>query len=263
MAVKLIAVDMDGTFLSDTKEYDKKRFNEQYKKMKEKNIKFVVASGNQYYQLSSFFPDFADELTFVAENGAFIVENKKELFTAEIAKKEVDIITGIVNKIPDVNMIICGKNSAYIKEDSDDEFFKYASQYYHRLMKVSDIFKIEDKIFKFALNCPVEIADEVQKELIKIIGHILTPVSSGHGDIDLILPGINKANGLKILQKKWNIADEEILAFGDGGNDIEMLEHAYYSYVMENGNEKVKKHAKYTAPSNNNSGVLEIIDKYL
>ncbi len=56
MSIKLIAVDMDGTFLSDAKTYNRPRFLAQYQRMREQNIRFVVASGNQYYQLISFFP---------------------------------------------------------------------------------------------------------------------------------------------------------------------------------------------------------------
>ena len=58
MNVKLIAVDMDGTFLTNNNEYDQERFTRQYEFMKEKGIHFVVASGNQYYQLRSFFQIF-------------------------------------------------------------------------------------------------------------------------------------------------------------------------------------------------------------
>ena len=54
--VKMIEVDMDGTFLSDAKTYNRARFLAQYARMKERGIRFVVASGNQYYQLISFFP---------------------------------------------------------------------------------------------------------------------------------------------------------------------------------------------------------------
>ncbi|MBN0350481.1 HAD hydrolase family protein, partial [Pseudomonas aeruginosa] len=53
MSIKLIAVDMDGTFLSDAKTYNRPRFLAQYQRMREQNIRFVVASGNQYYQLIS------------------------------------------------------------------------------------------------------------------------------------------------------------------------------------------------------------------
>ncbi len=56
MSIKLIAVDMDGTFLSDAKTYNRPRFLAQYQRMREQNIRFVVASGNQYYQLISFIP---------------------------------------------------------------------------------------------------------------------------------------------------------------------------------------------------------------
>ncbi|MBB6978637.1 HAD hydrolase family protein, partial [Escherichia coli] len=59
MSIKLIAVDMDGTFLSDQKTYNRERFMAQYQQMKAQGIRFVVASGNQYYQLISFFPEIA------------------------------------------------------------------------------------------------------------------------------------------------------------------------------------------------------------
>ncbi len=49
MSIKLIAVDMDGTFLSDQKTYNRERFMAQYQQMKAQGIRFVVASGNQYY----------------------------------------------------------------------------------------------------------------------------------------------------------------------------------------------------------------------
>ena len=48
---------------------------EQYQELKKRGIKFVVASGNQYYQLISFFPELKDEISFVAENGALVYEH--------------------------------------------------------------------------------------------------------------------------------------------------------------------------------------------
>ncbi|MEH1316930.1 HAD hydrolase family protein, partial [Citrobacter farmeri] len=63
MGIKLIAVDMDGTFLSDQKTYNRERFLTQYQQMKTQGIRFAVASGNQYYQLISFFPEIAHEIS--------------------------------------------------------------------------------------------------------------------------------------------------------------------------------------------------------
>ena len=53
----------------------------------------------------------------------------------------------------------------------------------------------------------------------------LEPTTSGHGSIDLIMPGCHKASGLKRLAARWGITPEQCAAFGDGGNDIEMLRY--------------------------------------
>jgi hydroxymethylpyrimidine pyrophosphatase-like HAD family hydrolase len=58
-----------------------------------------------------------------------------------------------------------------------------------------------------------------------------------------------------LLQEKWNVKDDETMAFGDGGNDIEMLKHVKYGFAMENGSHEVKSIANHIAPSNNDSGV--------
>lgn len=79
MNVKVIAVDMDGTFLNDEKTYDKERFMAQYQQLRERDIHFVVASGNQYYQLISFFPEIASEISFVAENGALVYDHGEQV----------------------------------------------------------------------------------------------------------------------------------------------------------------------------------------
>lgn len=55
----------------------------QYQQMKAQGIRFVVASGNQYYQLISFFPEIANEIAFVAENGGWVVsEGGKDVLMA-------------------------------------------------------------------------------------------------------------------------------------------------------------------------------------
>ena len=65
------------------------------------------------------------------------------------------------------------------------------------------------------------------------LGGKVEPTTSGHGSIDLIVPGCHKASGLKRLAERWGISPEQCAAFGDGGNDIEMLNYCGYSYAME------------------------------
>ena len=66
--IRLVAVDMDGTFLHHDDTYDRARFARLRTQMDAAGVRFVVASGNQYEQISSFFP-YRDELSFVGDNG--------------------------------------------------------------------------------------------------------------------------------------------------------------------------------------------------
>ena len=70
--IKLVAVDIDGTFVRSDYTYDISRFKRILSCMENAGCNFVVASGNQYYQLRDLFPGYCDELSFVAENGAFV-----------------------------------------------------------------------------------------------------------------------------------------------------------------------------------------------
>ena len=112
MSIKLIAEDMDGTFLSDQKTYNRERFMAQYQQMKAQGIRFVVASGNQYYQLISFFPEIANEIAFVAENGGWVVSEGKDVFNGELSKDAFATVVEHLLTRPEVEIIACGKNSA-------------------------------------------------------------------------------------------------------------------------------------------------------
>ena len=149
MSVKLIAVDMDGTFLSDAKTYNRERFLAQYARMKEQGIRFVVASGNQYYQLISFFPEIAHEIAFVAENGGWVVSAGEDVFNGELSKTHFDTVAAVLNDVPGIEIIACGKSSAYTLKAYDDEFKAIAAKYYHRLEMVSDFDNLNDIFFKF------------------------------------------------------------------------------------------------------------------
>ena len=74
---------------------------------------------------------------------------------------------------------------------------------------------------------------------------------------------VNKGSALQYFLRYFDAKPSELIAFGDGMNDKEMLELAGYSYAMENAEPALKKIAKYIAPSNNNDGVLQVLEKYL
>jgi len=54
-----------------------------------------------------------------------------------------------------------------------------------------------------------------------------------------------------------------VLAFGDSGNDIEMLRQSGFSFAMANAKAHIKDAARFEAPHNNDEGVLDVIEKVL
>ena len=266
MTIKMIAVDMDGTFLDDQKEYNRERFEKLFRQLQEKGIKFVVASGNQYFQLKSFFPELHTEMTFVSENGANIIVEGEDYYNAQLPMTKIlKALTGI-NALEPTAVVLCGKKSAYVSKEMPEEVFDSVSFYYpsiKRLEKLEDITKENDEIFKFALSFPNVGIEAKLAALTDVLEGELIPVSSGHGDIDLIIPGVHKANGLAKLSAEWKIDPAEIAAFGDSGNDIEMLAYAGASFAMENAQEKVKQASKEIIGSNNQESVLEMMELLL
>ncbi|KAF0811394.1 5-amino-6-(5-phospho-D-ribitylamino)uracil phosphatase YbjI [Andreprevotia sp. IGB-42] len=270
MPVKLIAVDMDGTFLRSGMTYDRARFAAQYAQLQQAGVKFVVASGNQYAQLQSFFPDIARQIAFVAENGAYVVEAGQPLFVGAFVPEAVARILAVLDDLP-VRYTVCGKHSAYMHTRFADDYFASMQRYYHRLQRVADYRDIDDTVFKFALDLSGDPATDFNDDqlqhfmatLEQTLNASVKPVSSGHGSVDLIIPGVHKASGLRRLQQRWGIADSEVLAFGDGGNDLEMLAQAGFGYAMANGSARVKQVARYQAGSNNDDAVLDVIDLLL
>ena len=262
MKIKLIASDMDGTFLNSKMSYDRELFKELYNKMKAKGIHFVIASSNQYYQLKSFFGDIQDEITYICENGALIFHNKENIFKRNIPKENVKKITDVLGENPLIKTCVCGLKSAYILK-GDPEAKKLISLYWHRLIECDNFDNIDDDIVKFSLFAPENKKDEIEEELKEKIGHVIKPVTSGDNCIDLINPKYNKGTGIKELCNLWNISLDECMAFGDSFNDIEMLKEVKYGYAMNNADDRVKEAASYMALSNDESGVLRVIKEYL
>lgn len=262
MTIKLVATDMDGTFLDDDKNFDQKRFKRIYQYMQAHGIVFVCASGNQFDLLKNFFPESEyPEALFVAENGALIADHK-EIFRADTFEKDLtQKILHILENTANVKLILCGEKSAYIRNDVPDAFYKLSQIYYTNLKIIDDFQDIDDNILKFSVNCPDDKTELYMEKLAQAIGPDVSIVSSGHGDIDIIRDDVSKANGLKYLSEKLNIKPSEMCAFGDGGNDLSMLEYVGHGVAMENGSDIVHETADFQTTNNNDQGVLQHLEE--
>lgn len=262
-SIKLVATDMDGTFLHNDNTYDVERFKRILSKMNEIGCNFVVASGNQYYQLRDFFPGYYDELSFVAENGAFVKDHDELIFAADIAKDTVDFVIDVCRSYPEIQLLLNGLDSGYVQRNETQEFFDFVSIYTHRVEWTDDLKTVDDQFLKFTAIVPDDKTQYYYDMFSEKLSGKLVPTSSGHGSIDLIVSGCHKASGLKRLVERWRINPEQCVAFGDGGNDIEMLKYCGLSYAVDNAPQNVKDSAKFTCPSNNNDGVLTTLEKLI
>ncbi|WP_125715166.1 Cof-type HAD-IIB family hydrolase [Companilactobacillus kedongensis] len=260
--IKLFATDMDGTFLRDNKTYDEERFAEIHKKMTSQNIKWIVASGNQYFQLKSFFKKYPETI-YVAENGAYIRDLNNVYAVHYFDKASVNKIIEKLSEIPQLQILVCGVKSAYILNSESKDYMENVKNYYYELSILDSFQEINDRILKFALTCPPSETEKLVNILKSELSGIAEPTSSGHGDIDIIQPGRNKAAGLTELGEKLNISLNEMCAFGDGGNDLEMLREVGLGVAMENAQTIVKKASDRQTTDNQNQGVLNFISKVI
>ncbi|UDI77481.1 HAD family hydrolase [Staphylococcus taiwanensis] len=260
--VKAIAVDMDGTFLDSNKHYDKDRFEKIFKALKERNIEFIAASGNQFAKLKSIFGE--RDMFFISENGAVIYKGEA-LYNYRSFDK--DIYTEVVNYLNQDRkldeFIVCGLKSAYILKETSDAFKKDAHFYYHQLEEIDSFQPLpDDDYVKIALNINRETHSTLDTDLEEKFSDSIKLVSSGHDSIDIIMPNMTKGQALQRLLEEWHMSPSELMAFGDANNDKDMLAFAEHSYVMANSHDpSLFDVAKAVAPSNDEQGVLQIIEQ--
>ncbi|RRK11230.1 HAD family hydrolase [Lactiplantibacillus garii] len=260
--IKLMATDMDGTFLKDDMTYNEAKFALLYQQMQLRGIRFVVASGNQYYQLRSFFKDYP-EMIYVAENGAYIRDQNHVYAQHAFAPAIVQQILAKIATIPELKLLVCGAKSAYTLTTTDPDHVKLVRHYYHRLAVIKSYDHLDDDVLKFAITCPPEKTAAIVEQLRTALVGLGEPTSSGHGDIDIIQPGMNKAAGLKELGNVLGIELADMVAFGDGGNDLEMLREVGLGIAMANAQPAVTAVADQTTTTNQEQGVLTAISQLL
>ncbi|MPW44011.1 Cof-type HAD-IIB family hydrolase [Acinetobacter guerrae] len=266
MPIKLIAVDMDGTFLNSEKKYNSSRFFKQYKQLKQRGIHFVAASGNPLYTLKAYFPEIAHEMAFVAENGAYVVDGTETLNYDYFNSDVLQQILGDLKHDYAQNLILCGKDSAYIEKSVSEKTQQKLKIYFKNLRQVDDLSQIDDQICKVTLTTAQQDNQQILNDLEQkpyMREKLAKMVSSGFGFIDLIIPNRHKAYGLQLLQHKWGITHQDVLAIGDNYNDLEMIQMAGYGFAMQNAVPELKQVAKYIAPSNEHEGVLDVLDLVL
>lgn len=248
---------MDGTLL-DSNHCLNELFIPTFKRLQEHGIIFSVASGRQLYNLQKQVAPVKEDIYFIAENGSFVMYQEEELFVQPIDKNTVWELVKIARQIPDSYLIICGKKQAYIENNSAD-FIEEVQLYFERFKVVDDLCAIEDDEFLKFTVANLNGTEEFVYPFFKHLSQQLQVKISGKIWLDISHKQANKGCAIKVLQDKFGITKKETMVFGDFLNDLEMMGEASFSYAMKNAHPAVLEAANYTAKSNDENGVVEIL----
>lgn len=251
---------MDGTLLNSKHEVSN-RFFELFELLKQKNIKFVAASGRQYHSIVEKLKPIQDDIIVIAENGGFAIDNGKEIVSTPLLPEKRNEVLGILEKVGDNYPVLCGKYGAYIS-DSSPEFEHMLREYYTQFELVEDLKASEMETMKIAVYHFVD----SEKYIYPAVQHLENELKvkvSGENWVDVSSLKAHKGHALKKVMECHGIQPDELMVFGDYNNDIEMLQLAEYSFAMANAHPNVQKTAKYGTLSNNEFGVEHILEKML
>ncbi|NJW53304.1 HAD family hydrolase [Salinimicrobium oceani] len=259
--IKLIISDMDGTLLNSRHEVSS-RFFKAFQQLKQNNIQFAVASGRQYYSLRERMEPVKEEMIYIAENGAIVIQDGEEQHLVPMKMELVEQLIKEVRELGNKYLILCGRKQAYIENDAP-EFMEPFLNHYEKYLLVDDLLAVKDDVILKVTICDLQGAEENSLPHVEHFKKELQVKLSGEIWIDFNDLEAQKGNALKALQKKLGITKEETMAFGDYLNDLELFEHAAIGFAVENAHAEVKQAAEYTTSSNDNFGVEVILEDLL
>lgn len=271
MAVKLIMTDLDGTLFKDDHESISERNISALKRAKEKGIKICISTG----RTKSLICDAAAAVPFadyiITSNGAVTYDAQtdkiitSELLDAEKSKKVFEVINShkLTHEIYFEGECFLDGYSAMA--------YNYGNISAHYLKVLKDKANVVPNLSEHIGNKGVEKINimhvtggelEGVKNAITNIGGIYV-TSSIPENLEMNNYNANKGYALTALCKILGISENEVMAFGDSGNDCEMLKIAGYSFATANAWDEAKRAAKSVTFSNEDDGVAAEIEKYL
>lgn len=264
--MKMVATDLDGTFFDDEKHINKEKFGRVLDYFEANDMRFVIATGNDKRVVDRIFADFYGRYDYVVNNGGVVIDaTQKQYRKALLDMDDVEVITQtlLAEHITwRAGIVYTGESDNYMHEDFigvGDKFPLFES-YLPNLKFVKALQDFEhDRINKITFDCLPEQADRLIAVFNEKFEGRLRATTSGYGSVDVLPANVDKATGLTYLLDAFDIKPEEVMAFGDGMNDYEMLQFAGMPISMPNGEQLLINEFENAVSDNNHDGVLDTI----
>ncbi|NBJ91727.1 HAD family hydrolase [Parablautia muri] len=258
--IRLIASDVDGTLIQDSTPNLYPEMEEMIRRLKEKGILFCAASGRQYQSLKNVFRNVADDIAYIAENGAHIRYQHKNISVTPMKREYVEGIMKMLRPYyGECETIISTPNGSLV-ESKNQAFIDLITYGYHNTFRqVNDVLSQEDEIIKIAVYKKGSIRSLGESCFIPAWEQNIKACMAGEEWVDFMDKSVDKGNGLKILEEHLRIDRQETMAFGDNDNDLGLMQAAGESYAVETAPEHVKRAAGAICPGWREKGVYQII----
>ncbi len=255
--IKAIFFDIDGTLVSmDTHRIPDDAYAALFQ-LKEKGIKMFIASGRPPIQIPLIGEQF-NSIPFdgyVMLNGQYCMDGKKEEFYR--LPIDSDTLHTVVPYIKSQPNLIC--TFMELDYSYDTVFNETFADYLKSIGKEDQMTPVDDpersythETYQICPYGPPEMDEEFLKHAKGMKSARWTPAFA-----DMIPLNGGKQVGIQKMLDRFGIRKEECMAFGDGGNDISMLEYVGIGVAMGNAFPGVKEHADYVTDPIDEGGLVK------
>lgn len=259
MNYRVIALDLDGTLTNNRKEVTPRTFQALQKAIDQGSI-IVLASGRPTYGIEPV----ADHLKLnerggyiLSYNGGKIVnwQTKEELYAKHL---QSELIPLLYDYARNRDYALLGYKGPQIITEKPDDPYVIEEARINRMpiVGVSSLpEKIEANPTKLLLTGDPEKMIKAEEELTEMLGTKMDIFRSAPFFVELVPKGIDKAQSLERLLVHLGFSPADLLAFGDGYNDLSMIRYAGMGVAMANAAPEVRAEADYITLSNEEDGI--------
>lgn len=279
MSIKLIALDLDGTLLTSDKTIDEETKKRLFA-AQERGIIITIATGRDKGGIDFVYEPLHLEhgKNYVAGvNGEIIYDfHKKEYFVDKVLNGEDAIKINTLAKKYNFEAVSCcgydnydfiSKRLKFMKKVRSLLFGKPMDYGFNQGKRnfipiASETYEITQDINKFVF---IQTASFFKKNLATLRSELkdYEVLSVGPAWIEVMPKGVSKASALKRIGQEEGITMDEMIAFGDAENDLDMLKAVKYGIAMGNAMESVKAIAYDVTDTNDRQGIAKALDKYI
>lgn len=263
---KVLVLDIDGTLTNSKKEISEIN-KEALINLQKSGIKVVLASGRPTFGIEPIAKEIELEKFggfILAFNGGKIIDygNKEVIYEIDFPNH---LLSNVYNEAKNYQLAILSYDDEAVITESGEDFYVKKEAFLNRApIKTVDNFldSIPTKIPKcLIVGHESEIAILEKKMQPSYEKHI-NVFRSEPFFLELVPLNIDKAASLERLISHLGITKEEMVACGDGFNDLSMIQYAGLGVAMMNAQKIVKENADYIALSNDKNGVAHVIEKF-